>query len=78
MTARLLIAAQSSKWPRNATLPWPTATGRKLDALRGRKLTIVDASSLVILEARCIPTAWGTDHHLGFEGAVVRPGPSRR
>ena len=52
--------------------------GRKLDALRGRKLSLVDASSLVILEARHIPTAWGTDHHLGLEGALVTPGPSRR
>lgn len=47
---------------------------RKLDALRGHKLTYVDASSLVWLRQRRIKTVWGTDHHLGIEGATVVPG----
>lgn len=47
----------------------------KLDALRGHKLTYVDASSLVWLETRDIRTVWGTDHHLAIEGARVTPGP---
>lgn len=50
------------------------AVGRKLDALRGAKLTFVDASSLVWLEELDIPTVWGTDHHLTLEGATVLPG----
>ncbi|MEW6752786.1 MAG: PIN domain-containing protein [Candidatus Latescibacterota bacterium] len=51
------------------------AVGRKLDALRGRKLTFVDASSLVVLEESGISTVWGTDLDLALEGATVRPGP---
>lgn len=47
---------------------------RKLDALRGHKLTYVDASSLVWLRQHGIKTVWGTDHHLGIEGATVVPG----
>lgn len=50
------------------------AVWKKLDALRGYKLTYVDASSLVWLEERGIDTVWGTDHHLGVEGARVLPG----
>lgn len=50
----------------------------KLDALRGCKLTYVDASSLVWLEEKSIPTVWGTDHHLSLEGATVLPGPPNR
>jgi predicted nucleic acid-binding protein len=50
------------------------AVWRKLDALRGHKLTYVDASSLVWLRKRRIRTVWGTDHHLGIEGATVVPG----
>ena len=46
----------------------------KLDVLRGAKLTFVDASSLVWLESRETKTVWGTDHHLGLEGAQVVPG----
>lgn len=46
----------------------------KLDKLRGTKLTYVDASSLVWLKAKGIRTVWGTDHHLGLEGATVVPG----
>jgi predicted nucleic acid-binding protein len=46
----------------------------KLDALRGRKLTYVDASSLVWLQKESIRTVWGTDHHLALEGAAVVPG----
>ena len=51
------------------------AVWKKLDQLRGLKLTFVDASSLVWLEEREIEVAWGTDHHLGVEGAKVVPGP---
>ena len=50
------------------------AVGGKLDSLRGRKLTYVDASSLVFIETRGIRTVWGTDHHLALEGARVVPG----
>lgn len=50
-----------------------TAVGRKLDRHRGRKLTYVDASSLVWLERRRIPEVWGTDADLSLEGASVRP-----
>jgi len=46
----------------------------KLEDLRGTKLTYVDASSLVWLEAKGIRTVWGTDHHLGLEGASIVPG----
>lgn len=48
----------------------------KLHSLRGYKLTFVDASSLVWLERRGIRTVWGTDQHLGVEGAKVVPGPA--
>jgi len=51
------------------------AVGRKLDALRGAKLTFVDASSLVWMGKRRISTAWGTDFDLALEGAAVLPGP---
>ena len=47
----------------------------KLDGLRGHRLTFVDASSLVWIGTRRISTVWGTDHHLGLEGAAVVPGP---
>lgn len=50
------------------------AVSRKLDVLRGRKPTYVDASSLVWLERRRIATVFGTDHHLSLEGARVVPG----
>ena len=48
----------------------------KLERLRGTKLTYVDASSLVWLKAKGIKTVWGTDYHLGIEGATVVPGAS--
>lgn len=51
------------------------AVWKKLDGLRGYKLTYVDASSLVWLEGHGIKTVWGTDPHLGVEGAKVVPGP---
>ena len=53
-----------------------TAVVRKLDRLRGYKLTYVDASSLVFLEARQIRVVWGTDRHLALEGAAVVPASS--
>ncbi|NJL28550.1 MAG: type II toxin-antitoxin system VapC family toxin [Thermoanaerobaculia bacterium] len=51
------------------------AVWAKLDRLRGSKLTYVDASSLVWIGERKIPTVWGTDRDLAFEGAQVLPGP---
>lgn len=54
------------------------AIEHKLDALRGAKLTYVDASSLVWLAERGIETVWGTDGHLTLEGASVTPGPQAR
>lgn len=48
---------------------------RRLETLRGNRLTFVDASSLVWLADREISVVWGTDHHLGIEGASVVPGP---
>jgi hypothetical protein len=46
---------------------------RKLEQLRGHKLTYVDASSLVFLQERNIREVWGTDRDLSFEGARVLP-----
>jgi predicted nucleic acid-binding protein len=51
------------------------AVWKKLDTLRGAKLTFVDASSLVYLEEQAIATVWGTDFDLALEGARVLPGP---
>lgn len=53
------------------------AVNRKLETLRGRKLTFVDASSLVLLDENRISTVWGTDYDLALEGATVRPGPPK-
>ena len=47
--------------------------GRKLERLRGHKLTYVDASSLVFLGALRIDEVWGTDRDLALEGARVVP-----
>ncbi|MGH7563715.1 MAG: type II toxin-antitoxin system VapC family toxin [Gemmatimonadota bacterium] len=52
-----------------------TAVWAKLDDLRGRKLTFADASSLVWIKEKGVEKVWGTDHHLGIEGATVMPGP---
>ena len=49
------------------------AVGRKLERLRGHKLTYVDASSLVLLEHHRIGEVWGTDRDLALEGAHVVP-----
>lgn len=49
------------------------AVVRKLDRLRGHKLTYVDASTLVFLEAKRIREVWGTDQDLAIEGARVIP-----
>jgi predicted nucleic acid-binding protein len=49
------------------------AVGRKLDRLRGHKLTYVDASSLVFLSRLRISEVWGTDRDLALEGARVVP-----
>lgn len=51
-----------------------SAALRKLEKLRGHKLTYVDASSLVFVERGKIREVWGTDQHLGLEGARVLPG----
>lgn len=49
------------------------ATVRKLERLRGHKLTYVDASSLVFLQEHRITEVWGTDRDLSLEGARVVP-----
>jgi predicted nucleic acid-binding protein len=49
------------------------AVVRKLERRRGRKLTYVDASSLVFLERLRIGEVWGTDRDLSLEGARVVP-----
>ena len=49
------------------------ATSRKLERLRGHKLTYVDASSLVFLYEHRIYEVWGTDRDLSIEGARVIP-----
>lgn len=46
---------------------------RKLEHLRGHKLTYVDASSLVFLTRLRIHEVWGTDRDLSIEGARVVP-----
>jgi predicted nucleic acid-binding protein len=53
--------------------PLHEAIVRKLDHLRGHKLTYVDAGSLVVLERHGIHEVWGTDADLGLEGARVVP-----
>lgn len=49
------------------------AVARKLERLRGHKLTYVDASSLVFLSRLRISEVWGTDRDLALEGACVVP-----
>ncbi len=49
------------------------AVCRTLDRFRGHKLTYVDASSLVFLDARRIAEVWGTDNDLALHGARVLP-----
>jgi predicted nucleic acid-binding protein len=49
------------------------AVVRKLEALRGHKLTYVDASSLVFIAHLRVREVWGTDRDLGIEGARVIP-----
>ena len=49
------------------------AVQRKLERLRGHKLTYVDASSLVFLSELHVREVWGTDRDLGLEGARVVP-----
>ena len=49
------------------------ATIRKLEHLRGHKLTYVDASSLVLLDRLHVHEVWGTDRDLALEGARVQP-----
>jgi hypothetical protein len=53
--------------------PGLSRVGRKLERLRGHKLTYVDASSLVFLGALGIDEVWGTDRDLALEGARVVP-----
>ena len=63
--------------PRLVLLPLDAAhhaaVTRKLERLRGRRLTYVDASSLVFLERLRIGEVWGTDLDLALEGARVVP-----
>ena len=54
--------------------PHHTATVKKLERLRGHRLTYVDASSLVFLDRLDIREVWGTDRDLALEGARVVPG----
>jgi predicted nucleic acid-binding protein len=49
------------------------AVCRTFDKHRGRKLTYVDASSLVWLRDKAIAEVWGTDRDLAIEGARVVP-----
>ncbi len=49
------------------------AVFRKLERLRGHRLTYVDASSLVFLGELRINEVWGTDRDLALEGARVLP-----
>jgi predicted nucleic acid-binding protein len=49
------------------------AVGKTLDRFRRRKLTYVDASSLVFLAERRIREVWGTDRDLALDGARVLP-----
>lgn len=49
------------------------AVVRKLERLRGHKLTYVDASSLVFLGSLRIGEVWGTDRDLTLEGARIVP-----
>lgn len=46
---------------------------RKLETLRGHKLTYVDASALVHLQKLGIAVVWGGDQDLAVEGARVLP-----
>lgn len=46
---------------------------RRLERLRGHKLTYVDASSLVFLATLGLGEVWGTDRDLSLEGARVVP-----
>lgn len=46
---------------------------KKLERLRGHRLTYVDASSLVFLDRLDIADVWGTDRDLALEGARVVP-----
>jgi predicted nucleic acid-binding protein len=46
---------------------------QRLERLRGRKLTYVDASSLVFIGSMRIHEIWGTDRDLALEGARVIP-----
>ena len=49
------------------------AVVRKLERLRGHKLTYVDASSLVFLGQLRIGEVWSVDRDLAIEGARVAP-----
>jgi predicted nucleic acid-binding protein len=66
--------------PRLRILPLDEAhhafVSRKLERLRGHRLTYVDASSLVFLERLGVREIWGTDFDLAIEGGRVIPGGS--
>jgi predicted nucleic acid-binding protein len=53
--------------------PLHEAIIRKLERLRGHKLTYVDAGSLVLIERLHIREVWGTDSDLSLEGARIMP-----
>jgi predicted nucleic acid-binding protein len=66
-----------AEFPRLQLLPLTAqhhaAVVRKLEALRGHRLTYVDASSLVFLGTLRIGVVWGTDRDLALEGARILP-----
>jgi hypothetical protein len=72
-TFRLLLADLDKLEMLVIDLDVHEATSRKLERLRGHKLTYVDGSSLVLLERHRIGEVWGTDRDLALEGARILP-----
>jgi len=72
-TFRLALAEFSRLELLAVDRPLHDAIVRKLERLRGHKLTYVDAGSLVLLERLHIREVWGTDRDLSLEGARVVP-----
>jgi predicted nucleic acid-binding protein len=75
---RLLVPELPDLRVLDSDAPHRTLVDARLEILRGRGLSWVDASSLVWLGRHGIQTVWGTDHHLALEGAAVLPGPPVR
>jgi predicted nucleic acid-binding protein len=72
-TFRLLLADLDKLEMLVIDLDVHEATSRKLERLRGHKLTYVDGSSLVLLERHRIGEVWGTNRDLSLEGARILP-----